>query len=715
MRGIGIVLAVAGIFWLSASTGFADTAAQQPEQAQPSEQVQKLDDLVVKEKTGAPGFEQQPSKTIIDLKTKPTIAVPDSIVDVLKGHAIIDFRGESDIDPGVDSVYMRGFDAKRFVTALDGLTVQKTGGRKSSNIVDYALLPAFLIDTVEILPGPHSALYDCKSIGGVLNLKAAAPKERDSLKPDVKATASYGSYNTQSQQLSVRGGVRKVTYDLAYKHSSSDGYLRNNANDMDTVYGRLGLILPAEGFITLSASYSDVDREAPVTNTGTDYDDGYPEVEKASFNPWQKPTWNSLSYNYRLNYEQNSPIGRLSVGAYSGWDNRDRSYYDWVDKNDHSKGIRLYTMDTDWWQQGGKIQDDITWSDTHTTTVGFDMVQLYDDGVDDGKTERINKKGGYLQHQWAALPSVDVRLGLRYEDVHINVTNSSRFPIAGKPDIIERDWDQLVPKSFITWKMEQVAPWLRDTTLSVGISKIWHAPDYHGTYNPQGNPAGAWLEPEHGMGYDLVLDRRLWRDISFQFNYSFYDIEDFFAYNRTYSKFTPPVEPEDEGKEYSDYVINLDRVHRHGIDLGIGGHLTDDLSFNLTYSWQKFYNKGDEPAGETELHKRAEHRITAGLSYDLFENTTLLLDYYYQSKETTENAENRGTEEDPDWVFTEVENAALNVFDIGVQQVLFKSDRLLRKAVLRLYVKNLFDEEYSNASGYPATDRTYGAALSMNF
>jgi adenosine/AMP kinase len=32
------------------------------------------------------------------------------------------------------------------VTAIDGFTVQKTGGRKSSNIVDYALLPTFLID-----------------------------------------------------------------------------------------------------------------------------------------------------------------------------------------------------------------------------------------------------------------------------------------------------------------------------------------------------------------------------------------------------------------------------------------------------------------------------------------------------------------------------------------------------------------------------------------
>lgn len=705
MKKIGSLFVAIGILWILATTAIAQTETTQPEQSQPPEQVQQLEDMVVKEKTGAAGLEQKPSKIVIDLDRRPTIAVPDSIVDVLKGYAIIDFRGESDIDPGVDSIYLRGFDAKRFVTALDGLTVQKTGGRKSSNIVDYALLPAFLVDTVEILPGPHSALYDCKSIGGVLNLKSAKPKRRDSLKPDVKATVSYASYDTQSQQVTAQGAVQAVTYDLAYKHSASDGYLRNNASDIETVYGRLGLILPADGFITLSASYSDVDREAPVTNTGDDYDDGYPEVEDASFAPWQKPTWNGLSYNYRLNYEQNTPIGRLSFGAYTGWDNRDRSYYENIGDAEPA------TMDTDWWQQGGKVQDEITWSDKHITTVGFDMVQLYDDGVDDEKTERINKKGGFLQHQWAVLPSVDVRLGLRYEDVCIKVTNNGR--ITGRPDIIERNWDQLVPKSFITWKMDQVAPWLRDTSLSAGISKIWHAPDYHGTYNPQGRPAGAWLEPEHGMGYDLVLDRRLWGDISFQLAYSFYDIEDFFAYNRQYSQYTPsrsnPVTP---GLEYKDYVINLDRVHRHGIDVGISGHLSQPLSFYLTYAWQKFSNQGDEPAGETELHKRAEHRVTAGLAYQLFEDTTLMLDYYYQSREITENAEEIAEDE---WFFTETENAPYNVFDIGVQQVLFKSDRLLHKATLRVYVQNLFDEEYSNASGYPATDRTYGAALTLNF
>ena len=85
----------------------------------------------------------------------------------------MDYRGANNLDPGIDSIFLRGFSSSRFVTAIDGLTVQKTGGRKSSNIVDFALLPTFLVKQVEILPGPHSALYDSKSIGGVVNMVLA--------------------------------------------------------------------------------------------------------------------------------------------------------------------------------------------------------------------------------------------------------------------------------------------------------------------------------------------------------------------------------------------------------------------------------------------------------------------------------------------------------------------------------------------------------------
>ncbi len=695
MKQSSMFFLLTGIFFLMLSPIPAVSESTQ-------EQVQQLDDVVVKEKKAAPKvLEQTPAETVIRVQELPTVGVPASIADVLKRHAIIDFRGESEADAGVDSVYMRGFDATRFVTAIEGLTLQKTGGRKSSNIVDYSLLPAFLIDSVEILPGPHSALFDSKSIGGVVNMKMKKPETRETLIPEGQLTASYSSYNTQTDNLIVQGAVKLFTYDLAYQKSSTSGYLRNNASDNDTVFGRFGLILPSDGFVTLSASYSDVDREAPVTNIGSDYDPTYPEVESAAFEPWQQPVWDGVSYSYRLNYEQDSPAGRLSLGAYFSKDTRDRSYYA------TANALTPAHSDTNWWQEGGKIQDEIKWSDKHITTIGFDLAKLYDNGVESLKTERVDKKGTFLQHQWGILPSLDLRMGLRYEDVGIKVTNFG--VITGREDIISRDWDQLIPKSFLTWKMDQMAPWLQDTSLSLGVSKIWRAPDTHGDYNPQGRPAGAWLEPEHGMGYDLVLNRRIWGDIGLKVNYAFYQIKDYIASNSSYAKYSGA----NAGSlRYSDYSINLEEVYRHGVDLELGGHLTDKLSFYLTYAWQKFDNQGDEPAGETELDNRAEHRVTAGLSYQLFEKTSLMLDYYYQSDEITEVSE----EIEPDvWYFTEEENPAHHVFDFAVQQVLFQSDRHIKDVKLKLYVKNLFDEKYKNASGYPATDRTFGASLSLKF
>jgi outer membrane receptor protein involved in Fe transport len=671
-------------------------------------EVKHLEDMVVKEKGGAPGIEQSPSQTVIEIDKFTTIGPPSSIIDVLKTQAIVDFRGATDLEPGVDSIYLRGFDATRFVTAIDALTVQKTGGRKSSNIVDYSLLPTFLIDKIEILPGPHSALYDSKSIGGVLNMVSKAPERRDSLKPEAKLTTSIGSYDTQNHTVTVQGAVDAVTYDFAYRNYATDGYLRNSETNIDTYYGRMGFLLPADGFVTLSASYSDVEREAAVNNPGKDgdYDSKYPETEGSMFDPWQQPTWDGKSGAYRLAFEQASPIGRLHIGAYYSRENRDRAYY-------ASAGDTvLSSMDTTWWQQGGKIQDEIQWTDNHTTTIGFDLAKLYDDGIDDTKTERIRKNGGYLQHQWGIIPSVDLKLGVRYEDVKIWVSNytTSGYHIPGREKYIDRNWNQLIPKSFTTWEMDGLAPWLRDTSLSVGVSKIWRAPDYHGDYNPQGRPAGAWLDPEHGIGYDLVLNRRLCRDIAFKINYAYYEIKDYIATNSSYANFTPRGSVTYGALNYSDYKINLEEVHRHGVDLELGGHLTDDLSFYLTYAWQKFYNQGDEPAGETELDQRAEHRVSAGLRYSLFEKTTLMLDYYYQSHETTEVSEEIAEDV---WDFRQVEIDHYNVVDIGIRQTLFKQDGWFKDATVSLYIKNLFDEEYYDTSGFPATDRTYGISFSI--
>lgn len=663
-----------------------------------------------------------PSETIIELEKFEIPGAAQNITDIVRKLPVFDFRGATDLVPDDDTIYMRGFSSKRFSTAIDGSTLRKTGGRKSSHIVDYALLPPWLFESIEVKPGPHFAAYPGKSIGGVLNLISKTPEPYDELKPDLNFGFSYGSYNTHNDNLNLSGGAGNFIYDFGYQKYHTDGYLRHTKADIDTFFTRIGYLLPSDGYITLNASFTTADRETTTfndpANADSDYDNDYPVVEKTTFYHWQKPSWDKEASSYRLHIKQPSPMGIWTATAHYSDENRDYSYLD----HDNSLGISDASWDTQWHQKGGKIQDEVSIGDSHVLTIGTELEQCYD-GY--GRTarwsspqedkKRINIISGYIEDKWVITPGLNLTAGLRYEDVNIqvgNLSSSGQIYITGKDKWIEKNWNEFIPKSFLSWEMGDLAEGLRDTSLSLGVSRIWRAPDYHGDYNPQGRPTGAWLDPEQGFGCDLVFARRIAGDINMKLNYAYYEIKDFIATNRQFAEYTPPRGPYDfQGLEYMDYKINLEKVVQQTIELQAEGHIRDDLSFYLGYVFIDFDNKKGEPAGETECDQRAKHRVNTGLAYNLFEKTKLLFDYRYQDKQITEKS--IGTPDDPD--FEEVKTDASNVFDFAVKQTLFKTWGPAKNGSLKLYSKNIFDEDYTNIDGYPATERTYGMVVSFGF
>ncbi len=701
-KGPGFSVFMVMMFFLIPLTAIADNATEK-------EKIHQLDEVTVRAKTEGETFTFKPESTTIDLDSYESINIPQNIGDILKDLIIFDFRGESALVPDDDTFQMRSFEANRFVTAIDGLNLRKTGGRKSTHIVDYAYLPTFLIERIEVLPGPHSALYPAKSIGGVVNMITRAPKVREGVKPDVNVSTSYKSYDTQNHSLFMQGSVESFTYDLGYQKYATDGYLRNTDADIDTVFGRFGYVFPSNGHIALSASYSDADRGIVVfndpANPQSNYDNDYPKVSDALFYDWQDSSWDGRNHSYRLNYRQPSPIGNWSGDAYYSEEVRNRSYLSLIDPTDPDLGTERLSSDTIWYQEGAKLQNEFRFSDHHLTTIAGDFEQCYD-GED--KDRRIRIRGGGLQHQWQIVPRLSLTGGLRYEDVDIWVSNSG---ITGKPPWIERQWDEWLPKSFLTYELDDLAAVLRDTSLSFGVSRIWRAPDYHGDYNPQGRSAGAWLDPEHGVGMDTVFNRRLWNDINMKLAYSYYEINDYIASNSAYAKFTPgPRNPVPPGMEFMDYKINLEEVVRQGVELEFSGHLIRDLSFYLGYAYTDLDSKGDEPAGVNEASNRSKHRVNAGLRYDLFEKTTLLLDYKYQDEQVSEIAEELAEDE---WIIREVAIDSFHLVDFGIRQTLFHEWGPMSNGVLRLFVNNVFDETYTDSSGYPATDRTFGIGFSF--
>jgi len=654
-----------------------------------------------KEESGAK-VDLTPAMETIDLDQYQTIDVPQNIGDYLKNLIMFDYRDTTALVPGSDSFYMRGWDTNRFIMAIDGLDLRKSGGRNANNNVDYATLPPFLFQKIEVLPGPHWALYPARSIGGVVNLVTRAPQLQASAVPKVKFNGSYGAYNTQNYNLSVRGSSGQFTYDAGYQFYKTDGYLRNTAAEVQTGVGRAGYVIPSGGYIALTGSYTSNERRDAVVNDPSrpDYDSDYPDVPSASRTIDQDPSWDGDCKRLRLDYLQPWTIGEVSLEAYYGEEYKDRAYY----KN--GERVPFFTR---WYQTGAKLQDKYRWNAKNVTTFALDGQQAWDGGEDrDDKDKRFRIFGAGLQHEWTIAPRLKLTLGLRYE--HDTIWVSNRY-ITTKGPWIQRNFDGLMPKSFLTYALDDVAAWLRDTSLSLGVSRIWHAPDSHSFYNPQGRPTGAWLDPEQGVGVDAILQRRLFSNVQMKLNYYYYVINDYMVHNRSYAKNTPsksnPVPP---GMEYSDYMINLDQMITQGINLEFSGNITDNFSFYLGYAYLNMENQGDELAGVDAASDRAKHRVKAGLRYEVIKGTTLLLDYKYQDKQVSEYSEEIAEDE---WVVRRVAIDAHSLVDLGLKQKLFEKWGFAKEAYLSVFVNNLFNTDYEDSRGYPATDRTFGVSLSF--
>ncbi|MBN2079073.1 MAG: TonB-dependent receptor plug domain-containing protein [Spirochaetes bacterium] len=679
--------------------------------------------------------EMDASKKVINVEMSQPLGSTQNIMELLSGESMLDYRGTTSLVPDDDTYYLRGFSAERFATAIDGMTLRKTGGRKSSHIVDYALLPPWMIERVEILPGPHSALYPGKAIGGVINFITKTPRKHESLKPDVALSAGYGSYNTQNYNAVINGAVESFIYDLGFQRYSTSGNLRQSDAAINTLYGRIGGVFPLDGFFTASHSYSRADRSIPVNNNllvmRRDplalFDRDYPIVVNSEFNNWQNPTWDKVANTTRLNFFQPTPIGTIKATGYYGIENRDRRYPAYINIKNPGEGVYDASWETVFWQYGGRVEYELSYAKEHTTTAAFDFEEL-EDGCGRApsyslmayrRKKRVEILAGALQHRWDVSRLLDITAGLRYEDVSILVSNFStsgyNLYITGKPTWIHRHWAGIIPKSFATFKFDRIAEFMRDTSVSVGVSRIWHAPDYHGNYNPQGRPAGAWLHFEDGIGYDLIVTRRIWRDITFQARYYLYDIKNYIAHNSGFSFFSGKNAP--AGFEYRDYMRNLKRVHRHGFELNLHGEILDGLSFHTSYTYQEFRHKGmslpDRLAAKVELDGQARHLCKSGLRYLLsFTGTVFMIDYVFRSEQTYMNPLEVATDT---YIFYVTRNNPYHLLDVAIAQTLIKDRYYFRDLRIKFFIKNILNDIYQDELGYQMPGRTYGGEISMKF
>ena len=537
-----------------------------------------------------------------DIRSSGSRDAGDALNNVT-GIFVDDYETAGRGGPG-SGVNLHGLPTDRVLILIDGQRIPKT-----MRAPDLEVIPANIIERIEVVKGPSSALYGSDAEGGVINIITRKPAPR----VEVEGEAGYGSFNTYRANLLHSSTFGPFGYLLAVNREASEGWIdrftqksiirmgigpdgftqvKNDPEhpyDLNDLFGKWRLAMGTRAAWRGQARYHWEGNSASDTDGGS-YDDDKTRLDVQT------------GFDFDL-----GSAGSLAVTGYGFRHTfRYRQYesvyvWDLLDPDAMSRSFIDKGNDT--------VTDNYRGEAVHT--VPFGSWNLLTSGLD-------------FRYETLAYDAFEFSL-LTDEDQDYSAYQSILSAFAQDEIFLFRNRWSLVPGGRIDYhpvwgavgnpkfstlvKAVETSPYALALRASVGqafkepsLSQLYRKEFRHTGYYLTGNED---LKPERALGWNAEIDQRLFRHVNLKLGYFQYEIDDMI--------WTDVIA--------ADYIAgfplmayrNVKQARTYGFESGLRLTPHDFVSLHLHHTYTRTLDlESDEILGTV-----AEHQVGGQVFFDI--------------------------------------------------------------------------------------------------
>lgn len=282
------------------------------------------------------------------------------------------------------SMFLRGTNSNHVLVLIDGLRV----GSVRDGAAAWSLLPIDQIERIEIVRGPHSALYGSDAIGGVVQIFTRQASGHF-------AEVGAGGHDTREVSVGVAGRPGSARYNVSADRFSTDGINATRPvgpfpiNEPDTDGYENDSISARLGYRFTNAT--DIEGHFLSARGHTRYDGDPNETD----------------------FVQQAGGVRLGFSPIAAWRSTLNAGVSEDDADNFKDGVFSSTSKTT--RRTASWQNDFTLSDRQMLTVGVDYLNDELAATEDYTVKERDNKGAFAQHQ-IDFGRPDLLIALRRDD-----------------------------------------------------------------------------------------------------------------------------------------------------------------------------------------------------------------------------------------------------------------------------------------------------------